>query len=70
MHNQLNVLMTVSSLFPNEKFKRLCMTVDTGRLLHQYQLRVLEMLIYILQGAHVHKRKDLLSTYLPPNHIL
>lgn len=27
MHNQLNVFMTVFSLFPNEEFKRLRMTV-------------------------------------------
>jgi hypothetical protein len=28
MHNQLNVFMTVLSLFPNEEFKRLCIAVD------------------------------------------
>lgn len=36
----------------------------------QSQLRVLEMLVYTLHGAHVHKIKGLLSTYPPPNHML
>lgn len=38
MHNQLNVFMTVPSLFPNEEFKRLCMVLDGWQdtLLHQY----------------------------------
>lgn len=36
----------------------------------QSQLRVLEMLIYTIQRAHVHKIKGLLSTYAPPNHTL
>lgn len=76
MHHQLNVFMTVSSLFPNEEFKRLCMTVNGWQAtasipwVCQSQLRVLEMLVYTLHGAHVHKIKGLLSTYPPPNHML
>lgn len=75
MHNQLHVFMTVPSLCSNE-FKRLCMAVDSWQAtasiswVCQSQLRVLEMLIYILHEANVHKIKGLISIYPLSNYML
>lgn len=67
MHNQLNVFMTVPSLFPNEEFLKPCMVVDVWQAptsIHwvcQSELRVLEMLICTFHEANMHRRKSLLG---------
>lgn len=77
MHNQLNIFMTVPSLFPNEEFKKLCMVVDGWQAttsIHwvcQSQPGVLEMLICTLPEANVHRRKSLLCIiHHKPSHRL
>lgn len=67
MHNQLNVFMTVPSLFPNEEFLKPCMVVDVWQAtasIHwvcQSELRVLEMFICTFHEANMHRRKSLVG---------